>query len=69
MMARRVWISASTVVSIDGWNWLDLPLHAPLSAGEVRFILESPTFVPAELVGNADTRPLGVGVRELQVCA
>jgi hypothetical protein len=56
------------VVPIGTWNWLELQLPAPLQAGEVRFMLEAPTFVPLDAMASADARELGVGLRQLEVC-
>jgi SAM-dependent methyltransferase len=57
------------VVPAAAWTWLDIPLAEPLEAGEVRLVLETPSFVPGELSGTADMRALGIGVRELEVSA
>jgi SAM-dependent methyltransferase len=57
----------SQIVPLGEWKWLQLQLPAPLPPGEVRFVLEAPTFVPSETMASGDARELGVGLRQLEV--
>jgi SAM-dependent methyltransferase len=59
-------VSLATVVPTASWSCVELSLPEPLPAGEIRFTLEAPSFVPADLVGNGDPRELGVGLREVE---
>ena len=56
----------STVVRTGLWSSIEFDLPEPLPAGEIRITLESPAFVPADVVGNEDRRELGIGLRELE---
>jgi hypothetical protein len=51
------------------WSQAELKLAAPLPAGETLVRLEVAPFVPADLLGSADRRHLGVAVRELRIAA
>jgi hypothetical protein len=56
-------------VPLGEWNWLEFDLSASLPAGDVKLLLEAPAFVPRELSrsASADSRELGVGIREIEV--
>jgi SAM-dependent methyltransferase len=56
-----------TSVPVGSWTWLEMPLPEAVHPGELRFVLESPAFVPDDLFGTRDRRSLGIGVRELEV--
>lgn len=54
-------------VPLGAWTPVELTLPEPLAAGEVKVTLESPSFIPAAMLGTADKRDLGVGIREVGV--
>lgn len=54
-------------VPVEKWSWFEVPLAAPLDSGEIRVVLEAPTFVPRDVSASSDGRHLGIGLRELQV--
>jgi SAM-dependent methyltransferase len=56
----------SATVPLAAWTWVELAMPEPLPAGEVKLVLESPAFVPARILGGADQRDLGIGVREVE---
>jgi hypothetical protein len=60
-------LSVSAVVPRGEWTHVELALPEALPGGEVKLTLESPSFVPAKTVGNADGRDLGIGLRGLEL--
>jgi SAM-dependent methyltransferase len=49
------------------WSSFELDLPEPVPAGEIKLLLESPAFVPADVLRSGDRRTLGVGVRAVEL--
>ena len=56
------------IVQSDGWESIQVPYNGPSGPLEVRIKAED-TWVPDELLGNGDTRQLGVGMKRAQYVA
>jgi SAM-dependent methyltransferase len=60
-------VSVSAAVPRAEWSHVKLRLPEALPGGEIKLTLESPSFVPADTVGNSDRRDLGIGLREVEL--